>query len=192
MGELAVQHRESINPDISELSLVFSRNPLYVERHSPMICSSAVNRRKIAYAYYPKDNEVRKPEQQVEKTENVYSPIEEYQRWLLYLSNLTTDPIFLDEEFARKVKIVWAMLVSNLGINVPPPTAGPGGELGFQFVWNRSRYYLEVEIAPDGRFDWFFTDRHTNKSLGTKEDELLVEPTEELLRSLARVSVSDD
>ncbi len=114
-------------------------------------------------------------------------PIDEsdFERWLSYLSRLSEDPVGLPGEHARAVRVVWSKL-NSLVENIRPPAAEPGGELGFQLTWNTSRYYLDIDIARDGRFEWFFTDRTTKEEFGS-DDDLLPNPPEELVQFLVRV-----
>ena len=86
----------------------------------------------------------------------------DYSRWLSYLHNLTEEPICLSKEYANVVISIWEKLEAHVA-NIELPTAYPGGDLGFQLVWNKPNYYLDIDIAPDGKFDWFFMDRRSGK-----------------------------
>ena len=45
-----------------------------------------------------------------------------------------------------------------------------------QFAWNRHRYYMDVEVHPDGAFEWFWSDRADNATQGTGEGTEAVLP----------------
>lgn len=62
------------------------------------------------------------------------------------------------------------------------------GDGSVQFAWNRDRYYLDVEVYPDGRVTWFFRDRQDDVADGT-EDEPEPELPERFWARLALASV---
>ena len=109
----------------------------------------------------------------------------ELQRWQRYLEDLERSPVRLSPDHARAVRLVWQTLNSNLSQALRPPAAGPGGDLGFQLSWNTDEQYLDIDIAADGSFEWFWTNRHTDEYQGS-DDEHLTRPPEELLQLLVR------
>jgi hypothetical protein len=109
----------------------------------------------------------------------------EYGKWLAYLHRLTSPPVNLKEDHARAVRVIWSKLKFVVE-NLRPPVAQPGGEFGFEFAWNRPEFYLDIDIAADGQFEWFFQDRVTGDERGS-DGEALTEPPEELVRILFRL-----
>lgn len=106
-------------------------------------------------------------------------------RWRRYLDELSLEPVQLPMDHARAVRRVWHALNSSVGHALRAPSAGPSGALGFQLSWNTDRFYLDIDIAPDGRFEWFWTDRSTDAYQGS-DDERLTTPPEALVRLLVR------
>jgi hypothetical protein len=89
----------------------------------------------------------------------------------------------LDSRFARAVQSVWWTLCNRVGETLRAPAGGPGGELGFQFTWSATDHCLEIDIASDGTFEWFFRDRVRDEWQGS-DDERCVVPPEALVRLL--------
>ena len=110
---------------------------------------------------------------------------QELYRWLRYLDDLALHPVQLPPDHARAVRRIWAALNSSLSQALRPPAAGPGGDLGFQLSWNTDDFYLDIDIASDGSFEWFWTDRHTDEYRGS-DDQRLTSPPEELVQLLVR------
>ncbi len=104
-------------------------------------------------------------------------------RWLEYLQQLTGPVVNLDSRFARAVQSVWWTLCNRVGETLRAPAGGPGGELGFQFTWSATEHCLEIDIASDGTFEWFYRDRVRDEWLGSDDDRCTV-PPEALVRLL--------
>lgn len=101
--------------------------------------------------------------------------------WDRWLGQLTDDQAGMPAELVRGL---WRALMDRVGPRLQVPTAGPGGELGFYMAWHREGAYLDVDVAPDGCFEWFWTDRRTGEAEGS-EGERLTSPPEALVRHLA-------
>jgi hypothetical protein len=100
-----------------------------------------------------------------------------------YLSNLENDPVNLPFVFAEQIKAFWRM-IRNKDSGIPLPIAGPGGELGFQFVWDTDRYYLEIDIGHNGDLEWFFSDREKGWIEG--DDDFAKEQSSDRMMTLLR------
>lgn len=38
-----------------------------------------------------------------------------------------------------------------------------------QFAWDAKRFYLDIDINPDGLIDWFYIDRENRKQFGANK-----------------------
>jgi hypothetical protein len=104
-------------------------------------------------------------------------------KWHDYMKNLTSKPVGLSSQRQAAVFGLWSKLTRLIGPDIPPPIAGPGGELGFHMAWNQNDFYLDIEIAEDGSFEWFYKNRATGEVRGSDNDRLR-EPPEDLVRLL--------
>ncbi len=100
--------------------------------------------------------------------------------WFCWLSQLTDEQAGMPADHVRRL---WGMLVEGVGESLPAPAADRGGDLGFYMAWHREDVYLDVDVAPDGRFEWFWTNRRTGEAEGS-EDERLDKPTDALVHRL--------
>jgi len=64
------------------------------------------------------------------------------------------------------------------------PHAGPTEDGGLLMVWDKGRHHFELEIAPSGRYDWFYRDRDTDKYEG-QPDCAVGDYSKELLSAAA-------
>jgi hypothetical protein len=102
--------------------------------------------------------------------------------WRRWLDKLTDEQATMPADHVRRL---WRTLCVYAGVKLQAPAAGPGGELRFYFAWHREDVYLDIDLAPDGRFEWFWTDRRTGEADGS-EDERLTAPPEALIRHLVK------
>jgi len=107
------------------------------------------------------------------------------QRWEYYLRRLSDAPVNLSKSHAAAVRSVWEKISIKAGVLIRPPVAGPGGEAGFQLAWKTDLFYLDIDIAPDAKFGWYFMNRIDSTDAGSDENDLS-EPPEELIRLLVR------
>ena len=183
---LAVEKEEIPNVEPSQIALAYHEGHIAPRRLHVSEYSAAFNAagKNTVFYSFP-----RKVVPQLRRTfdasQQPFLKKSDSERWQTYLSNLTDDPVSLSPEYAKSIRIVWSKLTS-LVENIQPPAAAPGGDLGFQLAWNTTKFYLDVDIAPDGHFEWFFSDKRTKLELGS-EDDLLTEPPEELVRLLVKV-----
>lgn len=114
----------------------------------------------------------------------VAAPFDLADQFCAYLAHIGEDA-GVSPRHAGAVRELWRVLTEAVpGIKVP--AAGPGGELGFYFSWNYKDIYVGVDIAPDGRFEWFAKDPVTGESWASGEDEILHTPPDALLSVLTR------
>lgn len=119
-------------------------------------------------------------------------------RWSIYLDSLEDEPVSLSEKHACAVREVWGRItdeVDGLGDdNFRPlslPIAGPGGEQGFQVAWNTKRFYLDIDIAEDGSFEWYCLDRETGVDCGS-DYKPIKKPPKQLLELLKKFCCKED
>jgi hypothetical protein len=101
-----------------------------------------------------------------------------------YLATLDTPAIGIQPAHAGAVRGLWRDLMERVGPDLRVPAAMPGGDLGFHLSWSYAALYVSIEVAPDGRMEWFFKDIATGEVRGSDDDEELIRPPEELIRLL--------
>ncbi len=89
--------------------------------------------------------------------------------WTRFLERLDTPEVGLSPSHAAHVRQTWKELRAAIGPTLSPPRAEPGEEGEFRLSWSRSGYYAEVEIYPNGMYEWFLRDRVLDKHDGTTE-----------------------
>lgn len=107
----------------------------------------------------------------------------ELESWRRYLGTIHLQPIGLAASHADAIRRVWWLLEWMVGRPLRAPVAGPGGDLGFQMSWSTEGFYLDLDIAEDGTFEWFFKDRGTGVIEGSEDDRHAI-PPESLVRRL--------
>lgn len=105
-------------------------------------------------------------------------------RWDAFLASLDGPEVGLPSVHAGAVRALWQELTERVGGDLRLPVAGPSGELGFQFAWSYKHFYLSIDLAADGRLEWFLKDLQTGGVVGSGDDEQLYRPPEVLIRLL--------
>jgi hypothetical protein len=68
------------------------------------------------------------------------------------------------------------------------PVTQPTSEGAIQLVWDRGRYYLDVDIFPTGEMAWFFRNTETGTHAGTEDNRAEVNnPPRSLLERMRLV-----
>lgn len=93
----------------------------------------------------------------VEQT--VLSPEE---RWLSYLRSLASRQL-ATPAVAAAAEHLWCGLLASVP-TITRPNASPTDEGGLSMSWNLGRHYLEIEIRPSAKYDWFYRDRDLGQS----------------------------
>jgi len=80
---------------------------------------------------------------------------------------------------------VWELLNKRVGKQLRPcyaafETQTPKTVL----IWNEDDYCASVDVYQDETFEWFVFDRQTKESEGTKNENRVKEPPEELIEFL--------
>lgn len=97
--------------------------------------------------------------------------------WLAYLKSIDGRKIATSPA-AGTAQGIWKTIERSSSA-ILPPNARPTEEGGLRLSWNRGGRYVEVLIAPDGTFEWFYTDTNDvydgaeDLSLGAAVDSLL-------------------
>ena len=97
--------------------------------------------------------------------------------------NLDSLGAILPEECLEASKELWeAIQVSNP--DIPEPQAGPTAEGDLlEMVWDREEHHFDVDINPDGTFDWFYCNRQCSDSaVGGRDLESVLQKLNEIYR----------
>lgn len=70
---------------------------------------------------------------------------------------------------------------------LPVPTALPSEDGSMHLAWDRDQHHLDVDLFPDGSFEWFYRNRLTDELDGTDEGRVLGMP-EALARRLRLIA----
>lgn len=184
MTELAVRYT-TVSPFFDNSALLSKDQADASPPESPS-CSSAVNQVVTRLQRYS-EGVVEKIQDAVFQSGASIAAFSENIRWYNYLIRLEDAPVSLPHDLAISVFGIWFNLESRLGVSLKPPVAGPGGELGFQFVWESQDQYLELDVGPQYQFEWFYKNLTTGEMAGTDEDPVF-EPPEELLQKLVTIA----
>lgn len=105
------------------------------------------------------------------------------EQWTTYLKAINERGI-VTALAAHAASAIWNAIARCLAAAVPP-NARPTDDQGLRLSWNRAGRYIEILIAPDGSFEWFYTD--TNNAYEGGEDFATGEPVDRLLARLGDV-----
>jgi hypothetical protein len=117
----------------------------------------------------------------------VLSPEEQ---WLAYLRSLASRKL-ASSVVALAAEHLW----HGLRASVPPitrPNASPTDEGGLSMSWNLGRHYLEIEIRPSAKYDWFYRDRDLGRSDRQRAQTVEAAPTDELKSHLVGIFEESD
>jgi hypothetical protein len=106
--------------------------------------------------------------------------------WDRYLRRLGEPEGPLSTERAKQVRALWDLLERRLGPSLKPPAAGALENGGFAMSWDNGRHHFEIEVTPDGTFDWFYMDRSSDTRAG-EEDQPLGAVSPGLISQLRRI-----
>lgn len=80
--------------------------------------------------------------------------------WLNYLRSLRVRGV-LSQLVANNAEQLWRLLRS-LASNAAIPEAAVTDDGGLFMSWDRGVHHLEVEILPEGKYEWFYRNRQTD------------------------------
>lgn len=100
------------------------------------------------------------------------------ERWLRYLRSLPMRHLSTSTAAAASERL-WTRLTEEIEA-ITPPNASPTDDGGVLMSWTRDAH-IEIEVMPDGTYEWFYRHRATNTTRsGQVNDESL--PDEFVLR----------
>ena len=100
-------------------------------------------------------------------------------RWHAYLSSLPLRHL-ATERAAAATEGLWNELSEELEAPIPPPNASPTDDAGVLMSWQLNGHHLEIEVMPDGAYEWFYRhrvsdmDESGSDESGEVSDRLLV------------------
>ena len=108
--------------------------------------------------------------------------------WLDYLRSLPAKGAisYVAENTAEKI---WRKL-RPLANNVSVPDAAVTNDGGLFMSWDRGAHHLEIELHPNGRYEWFYRNRSTDNFGGEYDyPSILIPP--DLLTQFRLVAEND-
>lgn len=86
------------------------------------------------------------------------SLLEKQHGWESFLWNLAVPHGRLSSARAGQVRELWGV-IERFNLPVEPPHAAVTEEGGVSMTWDRGRHHFEIEVLPEGTYDWFYMDR---------------------------------
>lgn len=103
--------------------------------------------------------------------------------WDEYLRGLAAPKGPLDPFQAARVRKLWEALRQRMGQSLLPPYGAPLESGSFAMVWDHGEHHFEIELLPDGTYDWFYMDR-SSTARGGEEQQPLGVYSPEMIRLL--------
>jgi hypothetical protein len=96
-------------------------------------------------------------------------PLVQGDAWDRYLHSLMEPSGPLSAQRLRQIERLWECLRRQVTepLALPHAIATEAGE--FVMTWDRGQHHFEIEILPDGRYDWFYLDRSSGERVGEEE-----------------------
>jgi hypothetical protein len=115
---------------------------------------------------YPSTMARRQREQSIPGAEE---PLLQSDPWSQYLHSLMEPSGPLSAPRVREIERLWECLRGQMAasLTLPYATATETGQ--FVMTWDRGPRHFEIEILPDGRYDWFYLDRSSGERAGEEE-----------------------
>ena len=107
--------------------------------------------------------------------QTVVSPEEQ---WLSYLRSLASRKL-ATPAVAVAAEHLWRGLRASVPA-ITRPNASPTDDGGLSMSWNLGKHYLEIEIRPSSRYDWFYRDRDLGRSGRQRAQTVETAPTDVL------------
>lgn len=89
-------------------------------------------------------------------------------RWRQFLENLPQNDTSVSKESVDAV-FDFIESASSAGKRLPA-TATFATDDGIKLIWTTEPHYLELDVFPNKRFEWFYKNRETGVFEGTAED----------------------
>jgi hypothetical protein len=112
------------------------------------------------------------------------------EQWLSYLRSLASRKL-ATPAVAVAAENLWRRLRASVPA-ITRPNASPTDEGGLSMSWNLGRHYLEIEIRPSAKYDWFYRDRDLGRSDRQRAQAVEAAPTDELKNHLVAIFEESD
>jgi hypothetical protein len=90
-------------------------------------------------------------------------------QWERFLDRLPDEDVGITEEHVQRVREFWYAVEQRVDVTLPLPVTQPIASGAIQLAWNRGVYCVEVDVFPDGSFEWFFRDRRKGSIDGSND-----------------------
>lgn len=87
--------------------------------------------------------------------------------WAAFLHDVSQPQGPLGPACADQVRGLWSA-IKGTGLPVSYPHAAVTPDGGLSMVWDHHRHHFEIEVAPDGSYDWFYLDRESDLRAGAE------------------------
>jgi hypothetical protein len=88
--------------------------------------------------------------------------------WNYYLEDLKKSGE-LGERHIDFIKSFFLHVRDTIDKGFPLPHAGPTPDGAFQLVWDRGIHHVDVDIYPNGIFEWFYSNKETRMFFGDED-----------------------
>jgi hypothetical protein len=105
--------------------------------------------------------------------------------WRGYLRRLVEPSGPLSSSRVHQIERLWESLQDQVCRNLPPPYATATEEGEFVMTWDNGPFHFEIEVLPQGSYDWFYFDRDSGERRG-EEGQFLDAFSAEMISLLRR------
>lgn len=87
--------------------------------------------------------------------------------WDRFLQSLAAPQGGFPPARAKQIRELWQIL-ERTGESIRPPYAAVTAAGGLSMTWDGGSHHFEIEVLPDGTYDWFYMDRHSEDRAGAE------------------------
>jgi hypothetical protein len=88
--------------------------------------------------------------------------------WESFVGGLAQPKGPLTPTCAKQIRDLWSALERGAE-RVRPPHAAVTPAGGLSMTWDKGRHHFEIDVMPDGKYDWFYMDRES-EARASQED----------------------
>lgn len=93
----------------------------------------------------------------------------EYEKLVDYICRLpTATGNHVTQKHVNAVSFTFSLIENNFA-KLPLPTVQVTNEPAVIMAWDSGEQYIDIEIHPNGEYDWFYRNRVTREIAGTED-----------------------